>query len=144
MGFLAGLLPTILKTVGKVTGLSILGDAGDALDKAQLTPEQKVALNAALAEHEEKMAQIGLDQFKTAMSESLAEIQSSDKFVARARPTGLYAYYLVCLAIVGAMLAGLKIDATAILTIVGPLAGTGGFYIYNRTQEKLAGNGKTG
>ncbi len=143
MGLLLNLLPNILKTVGKITGIGLVSDAGDALSKAQLTPEQQVALQTALAEHEEKMAQLSLDQFKTAMSETIAEVQSPDKYVSRARPTGLYIFYAVSAAIAAAMIAGIKIDPTAILTVVGPLAGTGGYYIYARTQENIArGNGK--
>ncbi len=141
MGFLAGLLPTILKTVGKITGIGIVSDAGDALQKAQLTPEQQIALNAALAEHEEKMAQISLDQLKTVMSESLAEIESPDKFVARARPAGLYIAYVGTLAIIAAEIAGVKLDSGAIITLLAPMWGQAAWYTQKRTQEKL-GNGK--
>jgi len=141
MGLLS-LLPGVLKIIGKITGINLISDAGDALDKAKLTPEQTVALQTALAEHEEKMAQISLDEFKTAMSEAVAEIQSPDKYVSRARPTGLYIFYGVSAMIAVAMVVGVKLDPTAILTIVAPLAGTGGYYIHSRTQEKLAGNGK--
>lgn len=136
---LLGLLPDALKVLGKALGIGVLTDAGNAIASASLNPDQQIAMQKALQDHETQLAQINLDAFKTAMSESLAEIQSGDKFVSRARPTGLYIYYVVCLAIIGALIAGIKLDATAILTIVAPLAGTGGFYIYNRTQEKVAG-----
>ncbi len=142
MGLLAGLLPTILKTVGKITGINLISDAGDALDKAQLTPEQKVALNTALAEHEEKMAQVDLETLKTVMSESLAEIESPDKFVARARPTGLYVAYVGTLGIIVATIFGVKIDSGALITLLAPMWGQAAWYTQKRTQEKVAGNGK--
>src|SRR6267142_1360785 len=121
MGFLFNLLPTILKTVGKITGIGVLNDASDALSKAQLTPEQQTQLQTALLEHEAAMKQLSIDEMKTALSESIAMISSSDKYVARARPTGLYIFYLVSGGIATAMMFGVKIDPTAVLTILGPL-----------------------
>src|SRR2546425_12979333 len=64
----------------------------------------------SLLVHEKEMAQINLDTLKSLLSESLAEIQSPDKYVARARPTGLYIFYLVSAAIAIGMLFGVKID----------------------------------
>ena len=143
---LFSLLPGILKTVGNALGIGIFKDAASTLEKVQLTPEQQVALQTALAVHEEAMAHIRLDELKTVMSESLAEIQSSDKFVARARPAGLYLAYLVSLGLAGAMIAGIKLDPTAILTLCGPMYGAAGVYVYQRSQEKIAqlanGSGK--
>lgn len=136
---LLALLPTVLKGVGKVLGLNVFNDAATALQNATLTPEQQTALQSELAKHEEAMAQINLDALRTIMSESIAEIQSSDKYVARARPTGLYIFYGVSATIAVGMLFGVKIDPAAILTILGPLAGVGGTYVYQRTQEKKAG-----
>ena len=86
---LFSLLPSILKAVGSVLGIGVVKDAGAALAAAQISPEQQVALQEALLVHEKEMAQINLDTLKSLLSESLAEIQSPDKFVARARPTGL-------------------------------------------------------
>src|SRR5256885_16807806 len=133
-----GILPGLLKVIGDVTGIKILGDASNALAATQLTPEQQAAVEKATRDYQAQMAQIGLDTFKTAMSEALAEIQSTDRYTSRARPTGLYIFYLCSGAIVGAMLLGLKIDPTAILTVIGPLAGVGGTYVYQRTREKIA------
>jgi len=139
------LIPGILKTIGNITGIKIFGDASNALIGAQLSPEQQAQLETALQAHEAEMAQINLDSFKTAMSEALAEVQSTDKYVSRARPTGLYIFYLVSGAIAVGMLFGVKLDPTAVLTILGPWAGVGGTYVYQRTQEKVAalrnGNG---
>lgn len=135
------LIPDALKAIGKITGLNIASDAADAITKLTLSPEQQAQLQQALFTHEQAMAQINLDQFKTAMSEAVAEIQSPDKYVSRARPTGLYIFYIVSGAIAVGMLLGVKIDPTAVLTILGPLAGVGGTYVYQRTQEKINGNG---
>ena len=137
-----GFLPGLLKVVGDVTGIKLFGDASNALAGTQLTPQQQADLEKATQEYSVQIAQIGLDQFKTAMSESLAEIQSPDKYVSRARPTGLYIFYLVSGAIAIGMLFGVKIDPTAVLTILGPLAGVGGTYVYQRTKEKIANGGK--
>src|SRR5207302_5653713 len=104
-------LPAILKTVGSVLGLNAVSAAGDALASTQLTPEQSVALQSALAVHEEAMAKISLDELKTVMSESLAEIESPDKFTSRARPTGLYMAYAGTSAIIAATIAGVHMDS---------------------------------
>lgn len=138
---LLGLLPTILKTVARVTGLGVASDAADAIAKAQLTPEQQEALQAELGRHQEAMKALSVDEMKTAMSEALAMISSSDKYVSRARPTGLYIFYGVSGVIAVGMLFGVKIDPTAVLTILAPLAGVGGTYVYARTREKLGKNG---
>lgn len=138
---LLGLLPTILKTIGRVTGLGVLNDASDALSKAQLTPEQQATLQSELMRHEAAMKQLSIDEMKTAMSESIAMISSSDRYVSRARPTGLYIFYGVSSAIAVGMLFGVKVDPTAILTLLAPLAGVSGTYVYQRTKEKLNGYG---
>jgi Holin of 3TMs, for gene-transfer release len=135
------LLPGILKTVGNVLGIGAITSAGDALAATQLTPEQKVALQGALAQHEEAMASIDLERFKAVMAESLAEIQSPDKYVARARPTGLYFAYAGTLAVIVATIAGVKIDSGAIITLLAPMWGQAAWYTYNRTKEKLNGGG---
>ena len=59
-----------------------------------------------------------------------------DKYVSRARPTGVYVSYLVALGFSGALIAGVQIDPTAILTLIGPLIGGSAFYTHKRTQEK--------
>src|SRR5947207_1593768 len=79
---------------GSVHGIHAVTEAGNALAATQLTPEQSVALQTALAQHEEAMARVSLEELKTVMSESLAEIESPDKYTSRARPTGLYIAYL--------------------------------------------------
>ena len=137
------LLPGILKTVASVTGLDIVKQAADAIGGAALSPEQEATLQAQLQRHEEAMKALSIDEMKTAMSESLAMISSSDKYVSRARPTGLYIFYAVAASIAVAKIFGSAIDPTAILTILAPLAGVGGAYVFKRTEEKLTRNGNS-
>lgn len=144
MGFpLISLIPKIVKTAANILGVDSIKDVVDTFEQNRLTPEQRVALDAADKQFALDMRQADIDELKTFMSESLAEIQSSDKYVSRARPTGLYIFYAVSAAIAIGMLFGIKIDPTAVLTILGPLAGVGGTYVYKRTQEKLGGNGNS-
>lgn len=131
------LLPGVLKAVAKILGIGKLSEAADALSNAQVTPEQKLELQKALVE----FRQLDVEELKTVMTEALAEIQSTDKYVSRARPTGLYLFYIVSAGLATALILGVKIDPTAVLTILGPLAGVGGTYVYRRTTEKLNGNG---
>lgn len=138
---LLSLLPAVLKTLGKVTGLNVFGEASAAVSTLTLPPEKQAELQEALLTHEATMKQLSIDEMRTAMSESLAMIASPDKYVSRARPTGLYIFYGVSAVIAIGMLAGVKIDPTAVLTILAPLAGVGGTYVYQRTQEKIASNG---
>ena len=136
---LLSLLPGVLKTIAKVTGLDIVGKAAEALSSVSLSPEQQTALQAALLEHEAKMKALGIEEMKAAMSESLAMIASEDKYVKRARPTGLYIFYVVTAAIAIGMLFGVTVDPTAVLTLLAPLAGVTGTYVFRRTTEKLNG-----
>lgn len=137
MNKLWAVLPGVLKTVGGILGLPVLGQAGDTLAATQLTPAQQVALTTALQQHEEAMAAVSLEELKTVMSESLAEIASPDKYVARARPTGLYLAYLATAVCVGALVAGVKLDTGALVTLIAPCWGQAAWYTWNRTQEKL-------
>lgn len=147
------LLPGILKTIGKLTGLP-LGDAATTLETAQLTPEQLNAVQDALQRHEEAMKALSVDELKSTisavMSENLAMIQSPDKFVARARPTMLYAATGIttglALAIGITIVRDIHIDlgaTAAVLSLMTPLWGAGGYYIGQRTKEKLGGNGNS-
>ena len=134
---LLSLLPGVLKTIAKVTGLDAMGRVADVL--ASLPPDQQAAVQAALLEHEAKMKALGIEEMKAAMSESLAMIASEDKYVKRARPTGLYIFYVVTAAIAIGMLFGVTVDPTAVLTLLAPLAGVTGTYVFRRTTEKLNG-----
>ena len=135
-------LPSVLKTLGGILGISDkVKVVTDALASAEGSPELRAQLQQALLGHEAEMQRLNIEEMKAAMSESLAMIASEDKFVKRARPFGLYAFYVCTLALVGAHIAGIAIDPAAILTILAPLAGVGGTYVYRRTTEKLNGNG---
>lgn len=139
---LLALIPGVLKTLGGVLGIGDKVKAvTDAIESAQGSPELRAQLEQSLRAHEEEMQRLSIEELKAIMSESMAMIASPDKFVSRARPTGLYFFYGVSTAIAVGMLFGIKIDPTAILTIIGPLAGVGGTYVVQRTREKLKGNG---
>lgn len=140
MGLLS-ILPGALKAIGGLLGIGDKVKAvTDAIEGAAGTPELRAQLQTALQSHEEEMKRLSIEELKAVMSESIAMVQSPDKYVSRARPTGLYIFYGVSAAIAIGMLFGVKIDPTAILTILGPLAGVGGAYVYNRTREKLNGS----
>lgn len=132
------LLPTILRTVGKLTGLGIATSTASALEQTPFSPEQQAALRVALVEHEQAMAAIDLERLKVLLSESLAEIQSTDRYTSRARPTGLYLAYICTAALVAGALAGVHLDASLILSLIAPCWGAAGFYGALRTKEKLA------
>lgn len=138
---LLGLIPKIVKTAGSILGVDSVKDVVDALQNNKLTPEQRVALDAAAKEFANEQRQLDLEELRTMMSENLAMIQSEDKFVKRARPFGLYTFYVCTVALVVATVFGAKVDPTAILTILAPLAGVGGTYVYRRSTEKLNGGG---
>lgn len=147
---LLGLLPSILRSVAKVTGISVVGDAADAITKAQLTPEQQAELQDQLLRHEQAMKALGLEELKTAVSESVAMIGSGDKFVSRARPSMLYAAtgitILLCFAVFYAIVSSVKLDLgvfAAITSLLVPLWGASGYYIGQRTKEKLGRNGNS-
>jgi len=157
MSGILDVLPAILQTVSKVTGLSNVGDVVNALTGNTLPPEQKVALQQAMLEHENALAQINADQFKSVLTESLAEINSEDNYVKRARPTGLYVGYAVVAflaALQGFLLAKAVLhnppfsptwlDTGTMTTILTPLFGTGGLYMWLRTKEKTTSNGAGG
>jgi holin (3TMs family) len=131
----------VIKAAAGILGIDSVKDVVDAIANNKMTPEQRLAIEASANEHEEEMERLNIEAMKVAMQESLAMVTSEDKFVKRARPFGLYSFYLASLALVVAEIAGAKVDPTAILTILAPLAGVGGTYVYKRTQEKLNGNG---
>lgn len=147
------LLPGALRAIGKITGLGgvadTLANAISGESEIVLTPEQRAALEAELHTFEVQMRQQDTEQMKLYLSEALAEIQSADKYVSRARPTGYYAFVagsLFYIALVGIIsLRTGQLDAALILATLAPLGGAGAQWQYNRTQEKKAktsnGNG---
>jgi hypothetical protein len=141
---LLGLLPKVLAVIAKVTGLDVVKQAGEALAGAQLSPEKQAELQEALATHEEKLKELGIEELKAVMSESLAEINSSDKFTSRARPFGVYVACVITAALAVAEIAGVKLDTGAVVTLIAPLWGQTAWYTYQRTREKMNGNGSGG
>lgn len=134
-------LPKLLKTAGSILGVNSVGDIVDALEGNKMTPEQKVALDAAAKQFEIENRQIDTEQMKQFVSEAIAEIQSTDKFVSRARPTGLYLAYLLSGLVIGGMLFHIPVDRALVAEIMVPMYGAGGYYMYLRTKEKMNGNG---
>ena len=136
---LLGLLPKVIKTAASILGIDSVKDIVDTLQGNKVTPEQQLALQTAMQEHEKDMRALDLDELKSVLSETNLMIQSDDKFVKRARPTGLYVAYACSLAMVAALISGAHMDAAAILTLMGPLYGAQGYYMHLRTKEKMNG-----
>lgn len=140
MGFpLIGLLPKILKAAGSILGVDSVKDIVDSLQNNKFTPEQRLQLELAMNEQVKELRQLDIEELKTVMSETSLMIQSDDKFVKRARPTGLYVAYACSVAMTIALIAKIHIDPTAILTLMGPLYGAQGYYMHLRTKEKMNG-----
>ena len=137
---LLGLLPKLIKTAAGILGVDSVKDVVDTLQNNKLTPEQRVALETALQQHEKEMRALDIEELKTVMSESLAEIQSTDKFTSRARPFGVYTACAITAALAVAMMFGVKLDTGAIITLIAPLWGQTAWYTYKRTQEKMNGS----
>ena len=132
------ILGDVLNVAGSVTGIGILKDAATALNGANIPPEQQEQIQEALMKHQEVMGQQRIDELKEFISESLAEINSSDKYTSRARPTGVYAATLITTILAVGMLWGVKLDTGAVATLLVPLWGSAAYYTYNRTQEKIS------
>ncbi len=137
------IIPGILRTIGSVLGIGKATEVATSLEQMTLTPDQRATLQAAMAEHELQLKQLSIDELKAVMSESLAEIQSSDKFTSRARPFGVYVACLITTGLAAAIIAGVHLDTGAVVTLIAPLWGQTAWYTYQRTREKLgSGNGK--
>ena len=136
--FLKKLLGGLAKEIPVVGGLvsDLLMKTDEEL--AKLPPEQRVNF-------ELQLKQLSLQEFQTEINAKVdlmkAELAQEDKYVKRARPTGLYIFYVAALTVTVALVAGVSMDTGAILTILGPLGGYGGWYSFNRSQDKR--NGKT-
>lgn len=132
----------IVKAAAGILGVDSVKEVFDAITHDKLTPEQRVALETAVMANRKEMRQLDIEELKTVMSETSLMIQSDDKYVKRARPTGLYVAYACSIAMTIALIAAVKIDAAAILTLMGPLYGAQGYYMHLRTKEKMnGGNG---
>ena len=124
----------IIKAAAGVLGIDSVKDVVDAISNNKLTPEQRLAIESATATHEKEMTEL-------ALSETNLMLQSEDKYVKRARPTGLYVAYACSIAMTITLIVGTHVDAAAILTITAPLYGAQGYYMHLRTKEKMNGNG---
>jgi len=131
----------VVKTAAGLLGVTSVKDLTAAIEGGKLTPEQRVALDAAAKQFEIENRQIDLEQMKQFVSEAVAEINSGDKYVSRARPTGLYLAYVLSGLIVVGMLFKIAIDRALVAEIMLPMYGAGGYYMYLRTKEKMNGNG---
>lgn len=142
------LVPGILKTVAKVLGGNqILTQAADVLENVSIPPEKQLEMQKALQEHEVAMEQLDVERLKQAVIESVAMVQSTDRYVSRARPTMLYAATAITCVLAGAIcyvtIKHITVDwgiVGAITSLTLPLFGAGGYYIGQRTKEKLNGN----
>ena len=125
------------KILGDLVGIDIAG----ALEELSNDPSPKA--QAALQQFDLRMRELSIQELQDEMDAKVdlmkTEIKSEDAWVRRARPTGLYISYLVSLGLAGALIAGIDIDAAAVLTLLGPLMGFSSFYTHQRTQEKKAG-----
>ena len=141
----------LLKKAAEVVGTAVGIDVVGALDKIinNPTPEQE----AALQTFDLRIRELALEELETEIDAKvdlmIAEIQSEDAYVRRARPTGLYMFYVttaVQVVVVSlVILMEMEIDylglAAAFGSITGPLAGYSSWYAYNRTQDKKNGAG---
>jgi hypothetical protein len=128
----------LLKAAGKVIGGAVGIDIEGAIEALENDPSPDS--QAVLAELDVRLKELALEELQTEIDAKVelmvAEIKSEDAFVRRARPTGLYISYLVMTGLAAALVAGVDIDATAILTLVGPLMGYSSWYSHNRSSDK--------
>lgn len=137
---LLGLLPAVLRTVGKIIGRPAEADAiAGTVERADIPPEKREELAAALASYEVQLRQLDVEALKAMISETTTMVQSGDKYVSRARPTGLYVAYAITVALAVGLIAGVDLDPTAILTILTPCWGASGYYMHLRSEDKRHG-----
>src|SRR3954468_23146488 len=84
-------IPKIIKVAASIIGVDSVKDVVDAIENDKLTPDQRVALDTAAKQYALEQRGFDLEEIKQAVTESVAMINSSDKYVSRARPTMLYA-----------------------------------------------------
>lgn len=132
------ILGDVVGVVGDVLHVDIIKQAGNAIKGHDTTPEELAKLDTALQQFQLAMRDKDIEELKLTISESIAEISSADKFVARARPFGLYCASILTIAVGVALICGRVIDTGAIVTVIGPMWMQGAWYTYNRTKEKLA------
>lgn len=143
MNFL-NILSDGLKIIGGILPIPGLKEVAEAISPDKIPTEKQAEVQLALFKHQENMAafeieklRTQIDEMKISVSESLAMIQSSDKFTSRARPMGVYAATFITVMLAVGMMFEIKLDTGAIVSLLVPLWGSASFYTYNRTQEKL-------
>lgn len=146
---------TVVSAAKDIAGVD---DPEDALDRIKADPALFAQLQTRLAEIEIAKLEAETDQLRERERTARASIHSTDAFVRRARPTGLYVaatlFFLagatVLIGTVGGVVAALQGDgdaATALMAGVSSLlgnlmpialgaAGVGGLYVRQRSQDK--------
>lgn len=116
--------------------ISLASEVKNAIKQGKLTPEQQIAIEQIMMEHEEEMAKIALEREKLFYGEldgirqlEIAAYSSGDQFVARTRPKLLrdWSKYAVIFAFYAPLvvLAGhsIGLDTTLCLSIVKWIGG---------------------
>lgn len=146
--------PISLITGAVSAGAKLVKEITNLADTVSTTAEEKMGLinSAEEAVHafNIKLEELSNDAFRGLVSLELAALKSPDKYVRRARPTGLYIAYAVTgvlaltqsvMLIIAAVNGAdpIWMDTGAVATLLLPLYGNAAYYQYNRTQEKLNG-----
>jgi hypothetical protein len=133
------LLEGAAKAVGGALGIDVEG----ALDAIKNDPSPEV--QARLADFDVQMRELALQEMQTEIDAKVdlmvAEIQSEDAYVRRARPTGLYVFYAAIIlqtlvTCTSVFFPGMNVPVEAFLSITTPLAGYSGWYAWNRSNDK--------
>ena len=128
----------LLKGAARLVGSAVGIDVEGAIRAFEDDPSPEA--QAVLAQLDVQLRELALEELQTEINAKVdlmkTEIKSEDAYLRRARPTGLYISYLVSVGLAGALIAGVEMDAAAVLTLMGPLMGFSGWYTYNRTQDK--------
>ena len=139
----------LLQKAAEILGTAVGIDIGAALKKIidNPTPEQA----AALQQYDLQMREFALEELKTEIDAKVdlmkTEIKSEDAYVRRARPTGLYMFYVVTgiqvLVVSIVVLFEVQVNYLALSaafgSITGPLVGYSGWYTYKRSEDKKIG-----
>lgn len=146
--------PISLITGAVSAGAKLVKEITSFADTISTTAEEKMALvnsaQAAVHVFNIKLEELSNTAFRGLVDLELAAIKSEDRYVRRARPTGLYIAYTVTglLAITQAVLLIIAsvngtetvvLDTGFIATMLVPLYGNAAYYQYNRTREKMNG-----
>lgn len=139
------LLPSILKTVAKITGIDVVDKAADAIAGTTLTAEKQAELDQAVMQHEVEMKKLAVEEYKASAEVIKTEASSSDAYVRRARPTFLYIMYAALFVnyVVGSVVHLFRQDIVPVNLPEGLLVLFGSGYLgysYLRTKDKQNGH----